>query len=62
MEERLTRLKSLLEELKENCYADQYGIADWVETNKSAKLKMEKLSSESYFYQKTIDTIKSSFS
>lgn len=57
MNERLNKLKELLEELKSNSYGDQYGLADFVETNKSAEQRMNELAAESALYQKMLNDI-----
>ena len=57
MKERLEKLKILLEELQNHSHADQYGIADLVETNPKLKERMNTLASESEFYQNSLDKI-----
>jgi len=57
MEDRLIRLKEIMKELLDDSYADQYGIADWVEKDNRAKIRMDKLATESNFYQKILKSI-----
>jgi hypothetical protein len=57
MNERLNRLKELTKELLDDSYADQYGIADFVETDKRAKKAIDNLATESAFYQKMLKNI-----
>ncbi len=52
MNERLIKLKTLVEEIKSDSFSDQYSIAD-TDNNKL----MEKLSRESHFYQKILNQI-----
>jgi len=57
MKERLEKLKALLEEIKSNCYADQYHVADF-----GTEGEMNKLIKERDFYDDTLselDKIKS---
>lgn len=57
MKERIKKLTELLEEILSDCYGDRYGIADFVEGNDNLEKQMEKLATESAFYQKTLDNL-----
>ena len=55
MKERLLKLEELIEKFKEESYADQYHIADFIEDGKS--VTMDKLCEEVELYNKTIKDI-----
>jgi len=57
MKERLEKLKILLEELKSDSYAEQYGICDFVDRHPNIKAKSDQLAEECAFYQNTLDKI-----
>ena len=46
MKERLLKLEELIEKFKEDSYADQYGIADFVEKSVELQKQMYKLCKE----------------
>ena len=56
MKERSKKLKEMIEGFLRESFVDQYGIADFVDSGKYPKLndKMDKLSSESAFYQRIL--------
>lgn len=56
--DRINKLRILIEELRSESFSDQYGLADWVETNEIYKDTMEILSKESDFYLKLLKEIK----
>ena len=58
MNERLNNLMRVIEELKGDAYSEQYGIADDVDSNVNASKQMDQLCSETEFYRRILNEIK----
>jgi hypothetical protein len=53
-EERLTKLRELIEQLKGESFGEQYGLADWAESDPKINEQLNDLSKETAFYQKLL--------
>lgn len=57
IDERLSKVESLLKEMLDYSYSDQYAIADWVKHSKDKKDEMDRLAKESETYQNILKTL-----
>ncbi len=57
MNERLEKLKALLDELRSDAFGDCYGIADFIDEYPYLKIQSEKLSAEISIYDKALKDI-----
>jgi len=57
MKERIKELTDLLERLRSESYGDQYGIADFIETDPKLQKDMDELAAESDMYTKMQNSV-----
>jgi hypothetical protein len=57
MNERLQKVKDILEQFQSYSYGDQYGNADWVETNPELMNQNNLMSQEVQIYKEAIEKI-----